>query len=211
MQGTQDYGPDSKGSQYTSPATPLNTNLLWDFGDNGITNADYVSGIRTMCNTLTGFNAAHIYDTPSPSGVPYKLTLTVTDLNGVPATAPSTSMPMGWAQSQIGRRRSANQRTHRCTISSTTAYSGKTIFYVDSRDSLHGGNGDDSHAGTDPAAPLKTLAQAIKDVNSSSGNVQVRFLRDDSFDVTTSQIAITKSNVLFGSYGSISAIRPDPS
>ena len=57
--------------------TPLTTRYAWDFGDTN-TGSQY--------NTLIGFNAAHLYDTPGT----YTVTLTVTDGGGYAASTTAT-------------------------------------------------------------------------------------------------------------------------
>jgi hypothetical protein len=182
---------------FTGTSNPNNTNFQWDFGDTAaLTDPDYTSGVRSAHNSETGFNAAHIYDTPGT----YALKLTTTDdagnVSAITVNVQVSSSTLGSSHSDVN------------------VVDGN-VLYVDAV------NGNDAWTGTAPSrvgtttdGPLKTFAGALNFLLTQPGwntNVQIRFKRGQTFDVHQADYQGTTlggTNVILGAYGSTTLAKP---
>jgi regulation of enolase protein 1 (concanavalin A-like superfamily) len=206
----------SAGTQFTGTSDPNNTHFAWDFGDT-------VDGGDT--DKLVGFNAAHVYDTPSTDGTPstyYTLKLTTTDNAGTVATASvlvdvTSAAILATANGGAGVDGIAvPDGMPPSTPDVPGSYSGTRILYVNSS------TGNNSYSGTSQtvsgtSGPLLTYGGALAKLQTApfndGGAVQIRFERGQTFNVygtdySSVYTGVNLKNVLIGAYGSTSTADP---
>jgi hypothetical protein len=165
---------NSDSSTFSGDTTPAGTDLTaskiqWDFGDYS-NPATKTANPNAYDNVTPGFNSAHVYDTPSPSGQPYDLTLQITP----PGSSQPTTAHLNVVVVANTRYTSANTIWVRPATATSFSFTDPTLGAV----TIPAGSSTGSGSLTSPATWPRM--QTLLSSGSFGSDTTVRFWRGDT-------------------------------